>query len=298
MTETGVLTLRGFAPLAGPVARWSRRRGVTPAGAARIGLFITVAAAVWFTAPGVRSSLVGSVLLAAVLFTDAVGLRLARSRPWDPLTAWAVPLLAQLRECVLCVGLAIGGVVAGIADAWAWAAGALIALALREAVRTARAAALASGPSREVRQAPGRVPGQRRPSPIDAVDPSRHGRVPADASFTDELLGKRVSNDDRPGAEGNPVIPIRTTPPTRGEGLRPLAAGPDRPAPPRARAGIAPPTPLGPLRALGRFAQSERFFLIAVTVTIWDVRVTFIALIVGSVLAVAGELADPVRPTS
>lgn len=320
MTQTGVLTTRGFGPLAGPVARWAGRRGATPAAAARAALVLTAVAAVWFSAGTLGGSLTGSLFLAAVLFSDAVGARLWPS-PRDALAVWTTTLLEHLRECVLYTGLAIGAGMAGNSDAWAWATAALVAQALRESVAwasRAKPAAPVANAETALRNAFRGGSGTEGPlSPIDVVDPSRDGRAPADPSFTAELLGGGPRGPD--GAEGSGPIRIDTAPPTSGSGLRPLrrtgdGAGPGgsgrsgasrvpRPRRGRGGTGSAPAPRRGPRgaarllgarrgRALGRAlaasSQSERFTVIAVTVTIWDATVAFAVLCVAAAIAVAG----------
>lgn len=56
----------------------------------------------------------------------------------------------------------------------------------------------------------------------------------------------------------------------------------DRPAP-------------SPLRRIADFPQPVRFLAIAVTATLWDARVAFVTLVVGCVVAVTAQLADPAR---
>ncbi|WP_133741844.1 hypothetical protein [Actinorugispora endophytica] len=302
MTETGVLTARGFRPLAGPFARWAERRGTTAAATGRAGLVLTAVAAVWFSSGTPRDSLIGSGFLALVLFADAAGDRLwSESGPRDALTAWSTTVLTHLRECVLYVGLAAGAVAAGAADAWVWAAGALIARALHGSAlsaRAARAAGAGAAPRDSAASEAGRL------SPIDVVDPSRSGRAPADPSFTAELLGDAEPEPVDNGRRDAPIR-IRTTPPPRGGGLTPLrsvSAGAGSSRKDRNTTGRVPiriRTPKaghGLMRALTAFASSERFLVVAVTVTIWDASVTFIALVVGSVIALAvGAATDSLR---
>jgi len=284
VTETGVLTARGLRPLAGPAVRWAARRGTTPAALARAGGVLTVVAAVWFTDPSPLGGLAGSLALALVLYCDAVGDRLGE-QSGDTLTAWTVAVLVHLREFVLYAALAVGAGLAGHADAWAWAAGALVAYAVRESVTAARAS---RGPA-----LPGS--GGPRPSPIEAVDPSRDSREPADPEFTAELLGAaRHRGDD---AERDDPVRGRTAPPQREGGARPLAhdsavrseAVGTRPAPaPSGGAGEL-------LGALAAFGPSERFLVIAVSVTIWGASAAFPALILGSAVAVAAAAMTPHR---
>ncbi len=279
-----MLTARGFRPLAGPAVRWAARRGTTPAATARAGGVLTVVAAVWFTDTTLLGDLVGALLLALVLYSDAVGDRLG-GQARDRLTEWTVAVMVHLREFALYAGLALGAGLAGRADAWLWASGALIAYALRESVVTARGV----GPS----PSPGGGDGAH-PSPIDVVDPSRSSREPADPEFTAELLGVPAADGD--DAEPGGLVRIRTAPPRRGGGLRPLERGGVRPGPAPQR---RPRAPLGrgsdTLRALTAFAPSERLLVIAVSVTIWDALAAFAALIAGSAVAVAAAVTTPRR---
>jgi hypothetical protein len=63
-----------------------------------------------------------------------------------------------------------------------------------------------------------------------------------------------------------------------------------RPAPGRVRPARAA---RARLRRLLSFPQPVRFAAVAATITIWDARVTFVALIAGCAAAVAGALIDP-----
>ncbi|MFF1671821.1 hypothetical protein ACFVWN_19010, partial [Nocardiopsis flavescens] len=129
-------------------ARFLEHRHVTRAGMSRIAVMVSVGAAVWFTRPDTVGGLAGSALLVAVLFCDSVRDRMRAGRR-DALTLWLVAMLSQLREYIVYLGLAVGAVLAGIAGAWGWAAGALVALALRDALLVAREASPAPpGPAR------------------------------------------------------------------------------------------------------------------------------------------------------
>ena len=284
MTETGVLTARGLRPLAGPVVRWAARRGTTPAALARAGVVLTVVAAVWFTDPSPVGGLAGALALALVLCCDAVGDRLGEQSS-DTLTAWTVAVLVHLREFVLYAALAVGAGLAGRTDAWMWAAGALVAYAVRESVTAARASRSPVPPRR----------GGPRTSPIEAVDPSRDSREPADPEFTAELLGAARRRDD--GAERNDPARGRTALPRREGGARPLAH--DGAVPPEAVGKPTAPAPSGGvgelLGALAAFGPSERFLVIAVSVTIWGASAAFPALILGSAVAVAAAAMTPHR---
>ncbi|NKY97392.1 hypothetical protein [Nocardiopsis alborubida] len=135
-------------------ARMLERRHVTRAGVARISVLGAVGAAVWFSRADTVGGLAGSAFLGAVLFCDAVRERMRADRR-DALTLWLVAMLSQLREYAVYLGLAAGAVAAGAGGAWGWAAGALVALALRESL-------LASGSAPAL---PGQGPGRRRPPP-------------------------------------------------------------------------------------------------------------------------------------
>ncbi|KUP96250.1 hypothetical protein [Thermobifida cellulosilytica] len=283
MTETGVLTARGLRPLADPVVRWAERRGTTAAAMARAGGVLTVVAAVWFTAPTLLGRLAGVLALALVLYCDAVGDRLGE-RGRDTLTAWSVSFLVHLREFVLYAALAVGADLDGRADAWAWAAGALVAYAVRESVVAARAARYAP----VLRDAE-----EERLSPIEAIDPSRTDRDDSDPEFTAELLGGPPARED---TEPGGLVRIRTAPPRRDggrrlpDGDRSGTAEPER-GPARLRKGS------GLLWDLVAFGPSERFLVIAATVTIWDVSAAFPALVAGFAVAVAGAAMTPRRHT-
>ncbi|WP_435107553.1 hypothetical protein [Nocardiopsis synnemataformans] len=135
-------------------ARMLERRHVTRAGVARISVLGAVGAAVWFSRADTVGGLAGSAFLGAVLFCDAVRERMRADRR-DALTLWLVAMLSQLREYAVYLGLAAGAVAAGTGGAWGWAAGALVALALRDSL-------LASG---SAPADPGQGSGRRRPPP-------------------------------------------------------------------------------------------------------------------------------------
>ncbi|MBV2367090.1 hypothetical protein ACFPZ0_14650 [Streptomonospora nanhaiensis] len=313
------------------VARRLREWQVGPTGMSQIGLLLAVAAAVWFTDSGVRGAVVGSLLLALVLCTDPVAERLRGDRP-DRLELWLSLMLLRLREYVVYVGLAVGGALAGVPDAWAWAAGALIAQALQDSVAAARGARAGE---------PEWIPGPDGGTPLDAVDPSRDvaDRSPSDPSLADELLGDPREPEppapaDAPAgatAAGDPAATVpapRAAPAPEGgadtadtegtdgtEGpagarLRTVPAGRPWPgwahalcrsaaadtgsaAPAGARPGLRVPPPV---RAVLAFPQIARFAVVALTITIWDARVTFIALIAGCALAIAVELVETTTP--
>ncbi|GAB3455473.1 hypothetical protein GCM10027570_36080 [Streptomonospora sediminis] len=305
---------------------------VSQAAMSRIGLVLAVAAALWFTEGGLRGAVCGSLLLAAVLATDLLAhrMRIAAGRlRRDRLDLWLAVMLARLREYAVFAGLAIGGAVAGVADAWAWAAGALIAVALRDSITAAREARLGD---------PEWTANGGADWPVGAADPSRHGagQAPGDDSLAAELLGgagdggdrgggssgDTAPEPDRPDTPPEPPLRIRTLPKGapwpgwragRAETLGPGAGaedggGPAEPgaAPQPGAARSAPHSgPVGPgilrrarlpFRPAMDFPQAARFGVVAVTILIWDVRVTFVALIVGCALAVTAELVgNPTR---
>ncbi|GAA4944886.1 hypothetical protein GCM10023224_30090 [Streptomonospora halophila] len=300
----------------------------------RIGVVLAVAAGVWFTEGGPRGAVIGSLLLGAVVLTDALAQRVRAARR-DRLDVWLALVLGRLREYAVYAGLAIGGTAAGVADAWGWAAGALIAVALRDSLAAARRADAGE---------PEWSPESGLPRPIDAVDPSRHREdgSPGDASLTAELLGRETAEDDTAasgpdtapdaapdtapdagegggsasgapasaeGADGAALFGIRTVPKgapwpgwaeVRAEALgegAPGSTAPDAAERTADTGGDAPRRGGGPRRALlarlAAFPQAARFAAVALTITIWDARVTFIALIAGCALAAAADLAGP-----
>ncbi|WP_017608228.1 hypothetical protein [Nocardiopsis xinjiangensis] len=249
------------------VARILERRHVTRSGMARISVLVALGAAVWFTQEGDEGPLVGSAFLALVLCCDAVGAAMSANRR-DSLTLWLVTMLGQLREYIVYTGLALGAVAAGIAGAWAWAAGALIALALRNSLLVARKApaALAQGRS-AVR---GSVPAQRSPGGLlgglGVPAPRRSGN--GDPELTGRLLGADGARDGR----------VSAAPRVRQEeatGHGPVAAVVSLP-------DLA-------CRWLS-FTQPVRFLVIGVTTLVWDPRVAFVTLVIGCAIAVTSEL--------
>ncbi|WP_156184772.1 hypothetical protein [Allosalinactinospora lopnorensis] len=219
---------------------------------------------------------------------------------------WLETLLSRLREYVVYAGLAIGGVLTGVPDAWAWAAGALIAQTMRDSVAAAWTARSAPPhPTVDHQGVPAR---HQHSSPLDAMDPSSspNGRAPSDPSLTAELLGGPEEEEPRGSGEPEHPIRIRTAPRStrapahweegRYQVMREMGAVPDERAEPAHEGGAYPDTG----RALGslvsgrvpRFPQAGRFAVIALTITIWDARVTFVALIIGCAIAVCGEFAD------
>ncbi|CAM3633678.1 hypothetical protein [Nocardiopsis rhodophaea] len=286
MANADARTDHWLGPLTRPSGRLARRAHLTPSALGRIGLVLTVPAAVWFTEPGPRGALIGSLFLAAALFTDAVAEELAGEQR-DALETWLTAMLARLREYIVYLGLAIAGTLSGVPDAWGWSAGALIAVALRDSVVAARRARPdLSGPPQAVN-----VPAQRRggggASPIDAVDPSGAAadRSPSDPELTAKLFGTAAASGDGGSGTGQGERPQRRP---RPGGAR---SAPDAPA------GMSADSALpAAVRRLLAFPQAARFATVALTITIWDPRVTFIALIVGCGVAVTAEVVDqPVR---
>ncbi|MET9708854.1 hypothetical protein ACFW3Z_02210 [Nocardiopsis alba] len=158
-------------------ARMIERRHVTRSGVTRVSLIASVAAAVWFSRADPTGAVIGSLFLALILACDAVRSRM-RSDRRDALTLWTVSMASQLREYVVYVGLAFGAAAAGHASAWGWAAGALIALALRNALLVAFAAPPASSATPALfvpaqrRSEAVRPPGVPRPRPAGVPEPS------------------------------------------------------------------------------------------------------------------------------
>src|SRR5690606_16058729 len=147
MTGAGAFSAAGgWSPVRAPAGAAARAE-LTPAAVTRIGAVLGVLAALWFSSGDLRGAVAGSVLLGAVLFCDEV--RDVRAGPrQDALADWLDVVLGRLREYAVYAGLAIGGVLAGAEDAWAWAAGALIAHALRDtAIASGTAGAAAPGPA-------------------------------------------------------------------------------------------------------------------------------------------------------
>ncbi|GAB3208863.1 hypothetical protein GCM10027294_21050 [Marinactinospora endophytica] len=297
MTQTAADDVSLLRPVTRGAAGWVARRSLAPARLAWIGLLLCGLSAVWFSEPGPRGALFGSLLLAAAWFADAVGAELGRARR-DAFTAWFRAVLRVLREYVVYAGVAAGAVAAGIPGAWTWAAGALIAHALRESVVMSSTAS-PDGPVLPSRNSEHAV---RPATPLDALDPGRPGgRSPSDQSLANEILGAprpappgRNDRETGPGRarSARPRERIRTARARRAIATLPQApvsadnAGEERPRPRRAA-----PASSGLLRRIVAFPQTHRFVVIAVTVTVWDGRVTFIALIAGCVLAVVGDLA-------
>lgn len=244
-------------------ARMLERRRVTRSGVTRISLLVSVAAAVWFSQADLVGAVAGSALLGLVLFCDAVRSRMRAHRS-DALTIWTASMAAQLREYVVYVGLAFGAAAAGFASAWGWAAGALIALALRDALLVARSAPPASSNLK-----PLALPSQRRPESLRVPEGGVEGGAP----------GRQVP---RPRTE------------TKG-GAGAASAG--APVTATDATGAAAVTgdlaPDGLARQVMAFGQPTRFLVIAVAVVALDARIAFLSLVVGCAVAITGELVDP-----
>ncbi|MFD3688068.1 hypothetical protein ACFWTE_24995 [Nocardiopsis sp. NPDC058631] len=248
-----------YGTVARSTARMLERRCVTRAGVTRIGVLGAVGGAVWFSRADMVGGLAGSAFLASALFCDAVRTRMHAGRR-DALTRWLVAMLSQLREYVVYLGLAVGAVLADLGGAWGWAAGALVALALRDSLLVSHAAPSAASPGQNMKRAA--LSSQERAGGLlGGLVPRRPSRDPSDSdpALTGRLLGP-------PAATAGPAA---------------------RRVPGSAQ---APPSLA---RRLMAFSQPTRFLVIAVTATLWDARVAFVTLIVGCTVAVTGELVDP-----
>ena len=249
------------------VARILERRHVTRAGMTRISVLLALGAAVWFAQEGTEGPLVGSAFLALVLCCDAVSAAMSTNRR-DSLTLWLVTMLGQLREYIVYTGLALGAVAAGITGAWAWAAGALIALALRDSLLVTRKAPAALPQGRSAVR--GSVPAQRRSEGLLGGPGIPAPRRPGDGDpeLTGRLLGADGARDGR----------ARVAPRAQqGEA-----------------AGHGPVAAVVPLPDLARrwlsFTQPVRFLAIGVTAVVWGPRVAFVTLVIGCAIAVTSEL--------
>src|SRR5699024_3158645 len=78
----------------------------------------------------------------------------------DALTLWLATMLDQLCEYIVYIGLVLGAVSAGFVGVWGWAAGALIALALRDSLLIARSAPAAAEPASGSAGGPASFPGR------------------------------------------------------------------------------------------------------------------------------------------
>lgn len=247
------------------IARVLERRHVTRAGMTRISVLAALGAAVWFAQGGDDGPLIGAVFLALVLACDAVRSAMRANRR-DSLTLWLVAMLGQLREYVVYAGLALGAVAAGINGAWAWAAGALIALALRDSLLVARKAPAAEPQGRDA--AGGAVSAQRRSEGFLGGIGVPAPRPPGDSDpeLTGRLLGAEGARD------GRTRVAVRES-----RGAASGASGAVFPLPDLARRWLS-------------FTQPVRFLAIAVTTFVWDPRVAFVTLVVGCTIAVTSEL--------
>ena len=244
-------------------ARMFERRYVTRSGVTRVGVVVAAIAAVWFSRADPTGAIIGSLFLGLVLFCDTVRSRM-RSHRRDVLTLWTVSMAAQFREYVVYVGLAFGAAAAGHAGAWGWAAGALIALALRDALLVARAA-----PPARWTQPPLVLPGQRRPEGLQGASIPR----PRDGERSEGAVSGRPAGADHAAEVAR-------------------AAG----IPDTGEVGGAVPASFSlalSARRIMAFEQPARFVVIAVAATVWDARIAFVSLIVGCVIAITGELVAP-----
>ncbi|WP_179826207.1 hypothetical protein [Nocardiopsis aegyptia] len=275
-------------------ARMLERRHVTRAGMTRISVFAAVGAAVWFTRADTVGALAGSLFLGGVLFCDAVRGRMQANRR-DALTVWLVSMLAQLREYIVYAGLAVGAVLAGLADGWGWAAGALIALALRDSLLIARAAPTAPDLSQGVGRVPRARPGRTGGLLADLAPRPPEGPRESDPRLTGRLLGPGPGAASDAASAAGPGVPPRPRISPEARAVQEARAARDTsPEPAPAPANRSARLPLPHLaRRIMVFSQSTRFLAIAVTATLWDARVAFLTLIVGCAVAVTGELVDP-----
>ena len=258
-------TFMGNATLGRSTARLLERRHVTRTGMTRVGVLAAIGAAVWFSREGTAGALIGSAFLAVILLCDAVRSHMETGRR-DALTSWLATMLDQLCEYIVYIGLVLGAVSAGSVGVWGWAAGALIALALRDSLLIARSAPAAAEPASGAAGGPASFPG--RPEGLfGRLLPRPPGRAEGGSP---ELTGKLL------GAQ-RPSVPRSCTPVV---------------------AGRVPPGAPAPLPALFRrvlaFPQPVRFSAIAVTTVVADARIAFVTLIIGCAVAVTGELVDPI----
>lgn len=241
-------------------ARMLERRRVTRSGVTRISVLVAVAAAVWFSQADLVGAVAGAALLGLVLFCDAVRARM-RAHRGDALTIWTASMAAQLREYAVYVGLAFGAAAAGFGSAWGWAAGALIALALRDALLVARSAPPASSRLKPLtlpsqRRSEGlRVPGARIPGPRGPGRQAHERRVPQPRAAAEAILETRVDTHAT------------------------------------SMSGDLSLTHL--VRQVMAFGQPTRFLVIAVATVALDARIAFLSLVVGCAVAITGELVDP-----
>lgn len=254
-------------------ARMLERQHVTRAGVSRISVLMAVGAAVWFSRADTVGGLAGSAFLGAVLLCDAVRERM-RDHQRDALTLWLALMLARLREFVVYLGLAAGAVAAQVPGAWGWAAGALVALALRDSLLAA-----ASSPEEERNVTKLAPPSRRRAEGLLGGLAPREPRE-SDPALTARLFGGAAMGPGPVGSGSAPPAPARSGGSAGAEGPSPACEGPL----PAAR------TPLG--RAVS-FSQPVRFAAIAVTATLWDARVAFCTLALGCTIAVIAHVFDP-----
>lgn len=260
------------------VARTLERRHLTRAGMTRIGALVAIGAAVWFSRADTVGGLVGSALLGVVLFCDAVRGHMRADRH-DALTLWLAQMLAHLREYAVHLGLAVGAVLAGINGAWGWAAGALVALALRDSLLEAGNAPAASVAGRGGKWSPvfREHAGGLRGTPGSR---SSHASRRSDPVLAARLFGATVITDA--GTTSSPDTP---EPRTEGGGRSPV---PEATTPAGRRRCVG-----SPLRSLLAFPQPVRFTVVAVAATLWDARVAFVTLVFGCAVAITAHLVDP-----
>ncbi|WP_017570845.1 hypothetical protein [Nocardiopsis halotolerans] len=272
----------------GTVARWVARRlehgHVTRAGMSRISVLAAVGAAVWFSRGDMAGGLAGSAFLGTVLFCDAVRERM-RAHRRDALTLWLAAMLSQLREYVVYLGLTAGAVLTGISGAWGWAAGALVALALRDSLLLAGSAPAAPGTGQSARS-PLSSSQRRTGGFLDGLAPRPpQGSRDSDPGLTARLFGAAA-------VDGTGVSDATGAGEPGGKSGGPRGAGGVGTTPVAYSAPSATEAPT-PLRRLAAFPQPVRFAAIAVAATLGDARVAFVTLIVGCVVAATAHLVDP-----
>ncbi|MFD6951920.1 hypothetical protein A6A08_10670 [Nocardiopsis sp. TSRI0078] len=252
-------------------ARVLERGNLTRAAVTRISALAAVGAAVWFSRADTVGGLAGSAFLGAVLFCDAVRDRM-RAHRRDALTLWLAAMLSRLREYAVHLGLALGAAAAGVGGAWGWAAGALIALALRDSFLAAGSAPAAPVPGPEPRRSAPSA--QRRTGGLlgDLTPQPPQGSRVNDPVLTSRLFGTTVVT--APGATG-----------TRSAGERESRT--------EGRLEDSAAATFAPVRRLLSFSQPARFLTVAVTATLWDARVAFVTLVIGCAVAVTARLVDP-----
>lgn len=270
-------------------ARMLERRHVTRAGVTRISVLAAVGAAVWFSRADMVGGLAGSAFLVVILFCDAVRARM-RTQRRDALTLWLAAMLSQLREYVVYLGLAAGAVAAGISGAWGWAAGALVALALRDSLLVAGSAPAAPPLDRSAGR-PTLFPQGRSGGLLGGLTPQPAPRPgESDPELTSRLFGTTVVSGTRATRESPSAGVVHGASGIRWEEAKPAKAGE---AVSRCHTAYTTLPPPGLARRLMSFSQPARFLVVAVTATLWDARVAFITLIVGCAVTATAELVGP-----